>query len=89
MAAMAVLALGLMSAQANAASVAVNVSAAGVNLVVVDDCNHDKVAHHKVVKHEVKKHDKKKMDHRQAMVRHKVDDRRFDDRGRKNGKAKR
>lgn len=87
---MAVLALGLMSAQASAASVAVNLSAAGLNLVVVDDdCKHEQVKHHKVVKHVVKKHDKKKMDHRHAMVRHKAEDRRFDNRDRKNGKVKR
>ena len=84
MAAMAVLALGLMSAQASAASVAVNLSSAGVNLVVVDDCKHD----HKVVKKVVKKHDKKKMNHRHAMARHKVDARRFDNRGRKYGKKR-
>ena len=89
MAAMAVLALGLMSAQASAASVAVNLSSAGVNLVVVDDCKHEQVKHHKVVKKVVHKNDKKKMDHRHAMARHKVDARRFEDRGRKNGKAKR
>ena len=90
MAAMAVLALGLMSAQASAASVAVNLSAAGLNLVVVDDdCKHEQVKHHKVVKKVVHKNDKKKMDHRHAMARHKVDARRFEDRGRKNGKAKR
>ena len=84
---MAVLALGLMSAQANAASVAVNLSGAGVNLVVSDDCNH--VNHRKVVKKVVKKHDKKKMDHRHALARHKVDMRRFDDRDKKFGKGKR
>ena len=84
MAAMAVLALGLMSAQASAASVAVNLSSAGVNLVVVDDCKHD----HKVVKKVVKNHDKKKMNHRHAMARHKEDARRFDNRGRKYGKKR-
>ena len=88
MAAMAVLALGMMSAQASAASVAVNLSSAGVNLLVVDDCNPNHAKHHKVVKKEVKKHDKKKMNHRHAMARHKVDDRCFDNRGRKNGKKR-
>ena len=84
MAAVAVLALGLMSAQASAASVAVNVSGHGVQVVVNDDCKHDKHLH-KVVK----KHDKKKMNHRKALARHKVDMRRFDDRGKKFGKGKR
>ena len=85
MAAMAVLALGLMSAQASAASVAVNVSGHGVQVVVNDDdCKHDKKLH-KVVK----KHDKKQMAHHKAMDKHKMDMRRFDDRGKKFGKGKR
>ncbi|MBR3943590.1 MAG: hypothetical protein IKK15_00680 [Akkermansia sp.] len=82
-AALAVLALGVMSAQANAASVAVNLSGAGVQVVVKDNCKHAK-KHHKVVK----KHGHK-MDRRKAMARHRVDRCRFDDRGRKFGKGKR
>lgn len=80
---MAVLALGVMSAQANAASVAVNLSGAGVQVVVNDNCKHVK-KYHKVAK----KHGAK-MDRRKAMARHRVDKRRFDDRGRKFGKGKR
>jgi hypothetical protein len=84
MAAVAVLALGLMSAQAGAASVAVNVSGHGVQVVVDDDCKHDKQ-----LRKVVKKHDKKKMHHHKAMAKHKVDMRRFDDRNKRYLKGKR
>lgn len=89
-AAVAVVALGVMSAQAKAASVAVNVSSAGVNLVVVDDkkaVNHhgkmDKKDHKKLHchHHKVDKHKKVSDRHRYA--------RRVEQKGRKMAKLKR
>ena len=72
-AAMAVLALGAVGAQASAASVSVNLSSAGVNVVVHDS---KKAAHKHVVKHDNRhvqhKHVGKKkmrMDKRRQAVR--------------------
>lgn len=77
---MAVLALGVMSAQANAASVGLNFSASGVQVVVHD--NHKHVNQHKQVnnhKKVVKKHDKH-VKHNRFMDRHRMVARRVDDR---------
>ncbi|MBE6419892.1 MAG: hypothetical protein E7031_07135 [Akkermansiaceae bacterium] len=89
MAAMAVLALGLMSAQANAAYVAVNLSGVGVNLVVKEDSKHVQKKQQKACKKVVKEHDKKRMDRCKAMARHKVDKRRYDARDKRFGKGRR
>lgn len=86
---MAVLALGVMSAQANAASVGLNFSASGVQVVVHD--NHKHVNKHKQAKNQkkvVKKHDKH-VKHNRHMDRHRMAVRRFDDRGRNCCKGKR
>lgn len=84
-AAMAVLALGVMSAQANAASVGVNFSSSGVQVVVKDDHKHAK-QHKKAVK----KHAQvKKVKHHREMDRHRLAVRRHDNRSRQCCKGKR
>ena len=76
-AAVAVVALGAMSAQAKAASVAINVSAAGVNLVVHDDKKVVVDNHRKLDKRDFREMDRRRMEmekrrkdlERQKMVR--------------------
>lgn len=76
-AAVAVVALGAMSAQAKAASVAINVSAAGVNLVVHDDKKVVVDHHRKLDKRDHREMDRRRMEmekrrmdlERQKMVR--------------------
>lgn len=71
-AAMAVMAFGVVAAQANAANIAVNLNAAGINVVVLDDndaCNHQ---HRNLHEKKHVKHDKHRMEmekRRQAMER--------------------
>lgn len=74
-AAVAVVALGAMSAQAKAASVALNVSAAGVNLVVHDDKKVVVEHHRKHDKHDYREMERRRMDmekRRKDLKRHKM-----------------
>lgn len=69
---MAVMAFGVVAAQANAANIAVNLNAAGINVVVLDDnddCNHQ---HRNLHEKKHVKHDKHRMEmekRRQEMER--------------------
>lgn len=74
-AAVAVVALGVMSAQAKAASVAINVSSAGVNLVVHEDQKVVVDHHRKLDKRDFKEMDRRRFEmdkHRKDLDRHKV-----------------
>ena len=87
MAALAVMVLGMVSAQASAAGVSLSLNLVNgkVNVAVQDDCNHHhgdhkkKVVHRKEVKHHDRRHELKKHDNRHKLVVHK-DNRRKDGR---------